>query len=609
MSSGTPPYGFTWSPPPGSGQGTPQAIGLCAGVYTVLVSDASGCDTTAQVLITEPQPLVASATVTGVACAGDCNGSIAIALTGGTQPYTVIWNPVPPNGQGVLTATGLCAGTYALTVIDANGCAFNTSYVITEPQPLQLAVSTVPSTCPNCDGQASATITGGTAPYTVTWTLGGAQVGTGEGITGLCGGLYLVNVADANGCSVAQAVQVSDSNAEAVTPIDGQTSCGNTCDGSVGVSFVCTAPPCNVAWFDAQGNVLAVNQGSLDSLCVGVYAVQVTNGSGCVSFADAEVLPAQIIVPNLSTAPATCAGACDGTATVGPTGGVAPYTFSWSPGGQSTPQVTGLCAGVYSVLITDSSGCEVAVDALITEPQPLVVNGTVQDALCGGDCNGSVSVIVTGGTAPYTYLWSPGAPNGQGTPAITDLCPGAWTLTVTDAGACSITQGFTVTAPQPLQAGVATTPSECGVCNGAAALSITGGTAPYFVSWSDGVSIIGTGESITDLCAGLYTATITDANLCVIGQLVAISDIDGEVTTVTDGLTTCPGDCDGAVGVDFNCSQPPCATAWFDAQGNDLNEPGSTLSNLCAGLYLVQVTNGLGCITIDTAFVTEPDPI
>lgn len=609
VSGGIPPYTWTWSPPPGGGQGTPLATGLCAGVYTVLISDGGSCDTTAQVLILEPQPLEVNATINGVACAGDCNGSIELAISGGTAPYGVVWSPVPPNGQGVLGAIGLCAGDYTVVVTDASGCSFTATYTIADPQPLQASVSTVASTCPNCDGQASVTLSGGTAPYTIAWSLGGSPVGNGPVISNLCGGLYAVTVTDAGGCSITLTAQVADGNADPISTTNGQVGCANDCDGTVSASFTCTAPPCLLTWFDAQGNVIAQNTGSVGNLCVGTYTAQLTNGNGCVSFADAQVLPAQVITPNLSSTPASCAGACDGTATVGPTGGVQPYTYAWSPGGQSTPQATGLCAGVHTVLITDAAQCDTTVQVLILEPQPLAINGTVQDALCAGDCNGAVSVIVTGGTLPYSYAWSPAGVNGQGTPAITDLCPGSYALTITDGNGCSITQVFTVNDPQPLQAAVSTTLSECGLCNGTATVAISGGTAPYSAVWTSGAAIIGTGESIGGLCAGFYNVSVTDASLCTVSALVVVSDVDGEVLTITDGVTTCPGDCDGAVSVVFACAQPDCVIAWFDASGTDLGQNGNTLSNLCAGYYFVQVTNGIGCITIDTAFVTEPDPI
>lgn len=612
VSGGIPPYAFTWSPAPGGGQGTPQATGLCAGIYDVLISDGGGCDTTAQVLITEPLPLMSGAIVLGVACAGQCDGSVTLSISGGTQPYAVSWAPVPPSGQGVPGAFGLCPGDWTATITDAYGCTLIETYTITEPSPLQVNVNTTPSTCPNCDGQAEAVITGGSAPYAVTWILGGMVVSTDPIATDLCGGLYQLNVVDANGCAVTMMVPVPDSNAEILTPQNGQTTCANLCDGTVGVSFVCSSPACNVVWTDAGGNVIALNAATVSNLCVGVYTAQVTNVNGCVSFANAEVVPSLLIIPNLSSTPVTCFGDCDGSATVNPMGGIGTPSYTWSPepgGGQGTPQATGLCAGVYTVLIADASGCDTLVQVLITSPDSIIIDGIAQGASCNGDCDGSVDALVTGGTAPYLYDWSPAPAGGQGTPSVSGLCPGAIALTITDALGCSATQPFTISEPAPLQASLSTAPSECNVCIGAASLALSGGTQPYFIVWSSASGIIGTGDSITGLCAGLYTAEVTDANLCAISLVVAISDIDGETVATTDGITSCPGECDGQVSIDFICSDPPCTVAWFDAGANDLNEPGNVLSNLCAGFYFAQVTNASGCVTIDTAFVTEPDPI
>ncbi|MCC6939260.1 MAG: gliding motility-associated C-terminal domain-containing protein [Flavobacteriales bacterium] len=612
VNGGIPPYVYIWSPEPGGGQGTPMATGLCAQVYTVLISDGGGCDTIAQVLITEPLPLNSGAVVIGISCPGQCDANVTLITSGGTGPYTYVWSPVPPSGQGGSGAFGLCAGDWTVTITDANNCSITETYTIIEPQPMQVSVSTVPSTCPNCDGQATVTINGGTPPYDIAWTLGGVLVSTDAAVTDLCGGLYILTVSDLNGCGFSQPVQIPDANAEVLTPTNGQTTCANLCDGTVSVSFVCSTPPCNLDWFDALGILIAQNQLFLDNLCVGTYTAQVTNGGGCVSFTDASVVPSLVIIPNLSSTPVTCSGDCDGTATVGPTGGIGTYTYTWTPepgGGQGTSMATGLCAGVYSVLIADAVSCDTTVQVLILGPTPLAINSNVLGVSCAGDCNGSVSVIVTGGVAPYTYVWSPNPPNGQGTDSASGLCAGTITLTVTDANACSNSDTYQIDEPLPLDATTSSTLSECGICNGTGTITPSGGTAPYFIVWTLGGGIIGTDPMMTGLCAGLYSVTITDANNCSITRLVAISDSDGEVTTMTNGITTCPGDCDGQVSVDFVCSDPACSIMWFDASGNNLNEPGNVLSNLCAGLYLVQVTNGTGCITIDTAFVTEPDPI
>ncbi len=612
VSGGIPPYAFTWSPAPGGGQGTPLATGLCAGVYTVLISDGGGCDTTAQVLITEPDSLYSGSIVLDISCNGQCDGNITLGIGGGTAPYTVVWSPIPPSGQGSTALFGLCAGDYTAIITDANGCSITETYTVSEPAALDVSVSTTASTCPNCDGTASATITGGTAPYSVEWSLNGTVVSTDPNAIDLCGGLYQLTVTDASGCSSTQPVQVTDSNAEVLTPTNGQTTCANNCDGVVSVSFICTAPPCNVNWTDAGGNTIAQNTLSVDSLCVGTYTAQVTNADGCVSFADASVAPSQTIVPNLSTTPVSCFGVCDGTATVGPVGGVQPYTYVWTPapgGGQGTPQATGLCAGTYTVLIADATLCDTLINVLILGPQELVIDAVVTDISCAQQCDGSITAVVNGGTAPYTYVWSPAPAVGQGTPAVSGLCAGDYTLSVTDANGCTVSGTWTVSEPAPLQVSMSTTQSNCGVCDGTADVVVSGGTGPYFIEWTSNGGIIGTGPSITGLCAGIYDVVISDANLCTLQTIAVVSDQDGEVITMTDDLVTCPGDCDGSVSVAFNCSSPACSIAWFDAGGNDLNETSNTLSGLCAGFYLAQITNGIGCITIDTAFVNEPEPI
>src|SRR5690606_8385532 len=111
-----------WSPEPAEGQGTPYASGLCPGSYNLNITDDDGCITLLMAQVTEPSPLVVDAQVTQAGCVGDCNGSITLFVTGGTGAPTVIWDPVPPNGQGVTSAQGLCPGDWTATVHDGNGC-------------------------------------------------------------------------------------------------------------------------------------------------------------------------------------------------------------------------------------------------------------------------------------------------------------------------------------------------------------------------------------------------------------------------------------------------------------------------------------------------------
>lgn len=614
ITGGIGPFTYTWDPLPGGGQGTEQATDLCPGTYEIHVQDqGSGCEATFSVLITAPDSLAVNAVVNDVSCAGQCDGSIVLNVQGGTAPYTFTWPPMLPIGPLDSSATNLCPGVYEVTVSDAGGCSTTLNLTVAEPQPITLSATTTSSHCGICDGSVTLGVGGGNGPYDIQWTDANGPVGTGETLTGLCAGLYTANVTDANGCTAALAVVVPDVAGETIEAMDGQVFCASTCDGVVSVAYACGDAPCTVSWFDAGGNLLAQGQDTLGGLCPGTYLVHVLNGSGCTSMDTALVVPTQVIIPNLSTTPVSCADLCNGMATVAPTGGMAPYTYSWSPppgGGQGQPQATALCAGTYEVTITDSLGCDTVVEVLITAPDSLTVDAQVEQVSCDGANDGSIVLSPSGGNGFYSYAWTPVPPNGQGSNGAFDLSPGVWTVWVADIEGCGDSLSFTITAPDPLVASAASTLSHCNVCDGTASVVITGGTAPYVITWTLGGSPVGTDSTtITDLCAGLYMAEVEDAHGCTVETLVPVGDAGGEDVSVDDALLNCPGDCNGVLEAVFDCTVPTCTTAWFDAAGTDLNEPGNTLANLCAGSYFVQVTNGAGCITVDTAMVLAPDPI
>lgn len=614
VDGGTGPYLYAWSPEPGGGQGSPLATGLCAGVYEVQITDAAGCDTTVSVLILEPLPITIDASVVPITCAGACDASIVLSAQGGNAPYTFNWQPVPPNGQGGNAALDLCPGLWVVTISDANGCDSTLQFLIEEPDPLALATTSTESECLLCNGTASVTVTGGVQPYLLQWTdADGNILGDTEQIEGLCAGLYGVLVIDASGCQSQSLVAVVDGDGEVLSTNDGAVGCGNDCVGEVSVDFNCSAPPCTVTWTDQFGNVIAQDQNELDGLCPGEYYVQVLNGNGCLALDTAQVAPAPLLDVALTSTPVACAGGCDGTATVGVSGGVEPYTYSWNPepqAGQGTPQATGLCAGVYEVLIEDAAGCDTTVSVLILEPDPLLAGATISGATCHDLCDGSIVIAPSGGTGPYTFAWTPVPPNGDGSNAALDLCAGEWSVTITDANNCDSTFTFTIGAPEPIVLSAQSTPSECGLCNGAINLDVSGGTGPFIFAWTDpnGVPIPGE-EVLEGLCGGLYAVEVIDANGCAATLVVPVNDLGGEDLETNSSTLACPGDCDGEVGVDFDCAEPVCTIVWFDALGNDLGQSTEVATGLCAGMYLVQVTNGLGCITIDTAYVFEPDPI
>lgn len=611
IAGGQPPFVITWDPAPPTGQGSTIASGLCAGTYDVEILDGNGCITALSVVVSEPQLLTSNAVITNVSCFGTCDGSIAPSITGGEPPYFYSWTPtitVGVDGE----ATDLCAGNYQLIVTDANGCSITEVYSIIGSDELQLAVSSTPSACPDCEGTATVAITGGTAPFDVQWNYQNTVVGTTESLTDLCSGLYVVSVTDANGCSGTINVVVPDPNAEVLSPVDGQVACANDCNGSVGVDLNCAQPPCTSIWTDDDGNVIAQDVFQVGGLCIGDYTVQVTNAGGCTSVAVASVVPTQLLIPNITSSPLGCPGACDASASVAPAGGVEPYSFLWSPepgGGQGTSLVTGLCSGTYEVIIADASGCDTTVTVVIADPQPITIASVVSDLVCSGSCDASIDAFVSGGAPPYTFFWSPEPAIGQGTSSAEGLCEGTYSLTVTDAGGCTSSASWTLAPADPIVLTTTFSLSECGACSGGVNATVSGGVPPYAYAWSAGGNIFGTDPQVNGLCAGLYSILVSDANGCQASQLVPVSDVEGEILTVSGSTTSCVGVCDGTASVNFTCTQPDCSIDWFNSIGDTISQDMPSVSALCAGSYYVMVTNAVGCVSIDVAVVNDPDPI
>ncbi|SMP36639.1 SprB repeat-containing protein, partial [Chryseobacterium profundimaris] len=402
-----------------SGGTAATATGLSAGTYTVTVTDANACTLTRTFTITQPASAVSGTTVvTNVACNGASNGAINLTPAGGTAPYTFNW------GGGITTEdrTGLAAGTYTVTITDANGCTGTVNATVTQPASAVSGTTVVTNVACNgaSNGAINLTPAGGTAPYTFNW--GGGI--TTEDRTGLAAGTYTVTITDANGCT-----------------------------GTVNATVT---QPTALSATTSQTNI-------------------------------------------------ACNGGSTGVATVNVSGGTAPYTYSWSPSGGTAATATGLSAGTYTVTVTDANACTLTRTFTITQPASAVSGTTVvTNVACNGASNGSINLTPAGGTAPYTFNWG----GGITTEDRTGLAAGTYTVTITDANGCTGTVNATVTQPTALSATTSQTNIACnGGSTGVATVNVSGGTAPYTYSWAP---FGGTAATATGLSAGTYTVTVTD---------------------------------------------------------------------------------------------------
>jgi gliding motility-associated-like protein len=288
---------------------------------------------------------------------------------------------------------------------------------------------------------------------------------------------------------------------------------------------------------DNFGNAVSI---SGSNVIVGAYIEDhdVAGGNFMPASGSAYVF-GEVLNSSASSTNSLCNGQCNGTATATPTGGSSPYTYSWSTVPvQTTQTASGLCAGIYTVTITDASSNTVTATVSISEPPAL--NNTVTasaNVLCSGGNNGSATVTATGGTPGYTYSWSP---SGGTDSTATGLIAGSYIVAVTDSNGCVDTASVTITEPQPITAITASTNTNCGTNTGTATVTASNGTAPYTYLWSDAQN----NSTATGLSAGVYTVTITDANNCTQTATVTVNSNAGPTAnagadvTITIGNST-----------------------------------------------------------------------
>jgi len=502
-SGGTAPYSYLWNTLPA--QTTATANNLPAGTYIVTVTDAKGCIDTATVTITQPSVLTAQVTGTSALCFGTNTGTATVAALGGTMPYTYSWNTTPV--QTTATLSNLPAGNYSVIVTDNLGCIANAGFVITQSPAIiaGISVKTDVSCNGGSTGSATANVTGGAGGFTYTWNT--TPIQNTITATGLSAGNYIVTITDSNNCSDTAIVTITQPTALTATASTTNPVCfGDTTGTAAAVASGGTAPY-TYTW----NTIPAQNGGIANNLPAGIYTAAVTDSKGCTTNATATVSqPPQLTVSISSKTDITCFGFTNGTAVATASGGTAPYSFLWSTTpAQNSNAATGLPQGQFSVTATDGNGCIKSTSVIINDAPPLLTNIiNVASPKCYGGNDGSATISASGGKPPYNYLWSTNPP--VTTPTVSNLPAGNFTVTVTDSNGCIQTDSIQLTQPSDLTISTGFTPTCEGRAEGRAYASVSGGTAPYSLLWSNAQ----TTDTIKNLTAGSYNLTVNDANNC-----------------------------------------------------------------------------------------------
>lgn len=600
---GTMPYTFTWL----SGQTTEDISNLPAGTYTLTVQDNKGCQSIQSYIVNQPAAALAlSSTAVDVACHGQATGSINLTTTGGTAGYTYSWS----DGSGVILPfqtedlSNLAASTYTVLVQDSKGCTASHSQSIAQPT---APLSSTPSvTAINCFGVATGAINpgiaGGTAPYTYAWSNGA----TTPTLSNVVAGTYVLTVTDGQLCTDTYSYTVNQPASAVSVSLSGtDIKCFGDATGAIVSNATGGSPGYTYVW-----NTGATTA-NLSSIIAGNYSITVTDSKGCT--ANASITLNQPLAPLAASNTHTdvnCFGQSTGAIDVTVNGGTTPYSYIWTNGSSfilstTTQDLSNLAADYYAVTVTDANGCLASTNTTITQPvAPLALTGTVNDVNCFGISDGAVDITVTGGTVPYTYVWS----NGASSQDITNVPAGVYTVAITDGLGCTINGQFTVLQPNAaLTVSTTTEPVTCfGFSDGAVNSFVSGGTQPYTYAWSNSA----TTSSISLVPTGIYTLTVTDAQGCTAFTGATVSQPTNALN-VTISVTdpTCYGYSDGEIALTVTGGTQPYYFNWGNQNEILLNNPSETLMNVPASSYLFRVRDDNNCIFEQIVTVNQPTPL
>lgn len=582
-------YTYTWAP---TGGAAPTATGLTAagGPYTVTVTDANGCTATSSATIGTQTPSTASASQTNIKCNGGNDGVAVATISGGTAA-SYSWAPVGGNAQ---TASNLPPDTYTVTITDSNGCTSTSSTTITEPTALTATISATPATCTASNGSASVSNpSGGTGPYVYLWS-NSTTLQTATGLMA-AGSPYTLIVTDANGCKLSTIATIGTIDGSGtVTTSQSDAICNGDSNGTITVNMLGGTSPFTYTWSSAGTGQTESN------LPIGSYTVTITDANGCIITSSATITqPPAILTPTFITIDANC-GQNNGSATASSSGGTGTLTYNWSNLATGA-SATNLAADFYTVTVTDANGCtNSAVTSINNTGAPVVTLAQV-DVLCNGGNNGTATATISGGSSPYTYLWSGGslAVTTSLTLTANALTANTYTLTISDANNCQVISIVTITEPIAISVPTITSSNPtCGQNNGSVMVISSGGTGTLTYSWSNST----VGSAATNLTTGTYTVTVSDDNGCSKTSTVTLTQPAPLSPTLLARNAIC-GSSNGSITTVITGGAPEYTYSWSNGGSSITSSIIDSLYNLTAGTYSVTITDANGCTAAKTATI------
>ena len=568
--------------------------------YTVtpIVGNCSGPDF--NVVVTVNPKIKADVDINDNSCFGSNDASIELSLSGGLpfdgmdEIYQVEW--IGPNNftSSALSINNLIAGDYYLKVTDANNCLFESTYTINEPDEFVFnSISFDPETI-SCagseDGKISVEVSGGTIPYSYTWTKDGIFYSNEQNLDNLGPGLYMLTVDDLLNCgSITQTFLVEDPLPIKIDLINKEDIlCFGGTDGSIEVNVIGGREDYILTW--SGPNSFTSASTNLDNLEAGNYVLIVEDRSGCTETLQVEIFQNEPLQLEYTSTQVSCYGANDSSIAIeNISGGISPYTITWGNLGDGNEQ-NNLSPGIYNLLVEDAVGCSIPVSIEIETPQNFFLDPVVTQLSCPGSNDGRIQLNLVNNLGPASLVWADDPNAGV---ERNNLSPGTYSVTIDNGTECIIEETFTIFEIEPLKlSAVVTNALECTTNNtGAIDLMIQGGTPPYSFLWSNN----GNTEDLQNITAGSYYVNVKDANGCEISGAWEVSRFDPLTVTAAQQINY---DCEAkkviptytAIG-EFGV--PPYQFTWSSGTVSGPNNSIMTPSE--NGLVLLEITDSLGC--------------
>ena len=479
------PYLISWTGPNGFTSSAATISNLEPGVYNLSITDQGGCPVSDSFTITEPADIIITTNnEADINCFGDASGAISITVTGGTGAYIYNWAKDTAPFATTEDITNLSPGVYEVSVSDTNNCGPKTAaFTITQPPVLTLALDNQVNVL--CFGAPTGAITvnvgGGTPVYNFAWTGPNGFTNTNQNLTNILAGTYNLVVTDNNGCIQNLSVTITQPTEIIIIATKTEITCFGANNASIAISVTGGNAPYQIGWSNLGTGFFQ------DNLSAGDYIITITDASNCVKTLTVNIPEAPIFDINPVVSQISCFGANDGSINLNFVGGIAPVTLVWNDGATAGTTRNNLGPGTYTVTITDSKPCVITETFNVAEPQALILSANITNAFdCEVANSGALNLLVSGGTAPFTYNWS----NGATTEDLVNLPAGNYQVTVTDSRGCSQTASYSINRQPPIGIAVETeTIADCDAedVKQIFEAQVTGGVPPYQLNWSSGI--------------------------------------------------------------------------------------------------------------------------